>query len=78
METPVTQQTPTKQRGPHLDLPVCAIDLQHEEYWMPTDQRGRSRGYGRFMKLWRWGHIALGWILSALFVAGITGLIKKE
>lgn len=61
-----------------LDVFLPFVDLQQEDYWMPTDQRGQSRVFGRGMMLWRWLHIALGWALSALFVAGITGLIKKE
>ncbi|MBF0324659.1 MAG: hypothetical protein HQL42_06250 [Alphaproteobacteria bacterium] len=61
-----------------LDVFLPFVDLQQEDYWMPTDQRGQARVFGRGMMLWRWLHIALGWALSALFVAGITGLIKKE
>ncbi|OAN48877.1 hypothetical protein A6A05_02515 [Magnetospirillum moscoviense] len=61
-----------------LDVFLPFVDLQQEDYWMPTDQRGQARVFGRGMMLWRWLHIAFGWALSALFVAGITGLIKKE
>jgi hypothetical protein len=61
-----------------IDLFLPFVDLHQEDYWTPTDQRGQNRRLGHFAKVWRWVHIGLGWVLSALFVAGITGLVKRE
>jgi hypothetical protein len=30
------------------------------------------------LPVYRWVHIALGWLLASLFVAGVTGLVKRE
>jgi hypothetical protein len=30
------------------------------------------------LSIYRWVHLALGWVLALLFVAGITGFVKRE
>jgi hypothetical protein len=31
-----------------------------------------------FLRLFRWGQIILGWVLATLFVAGVTGVVRRE
>ncbi len=54
-------------------LPIVSLEMQ--EYWIPDDRRGRvgwwARGY-------LWLHIAVGWALSLLAVAGFSGLVKSD
>jgi hypothetical protein len=45
--------------------------------------KGRLGSYTRAaltatLPIYRWVHLALGWFLASLFVAGITGLVKRE
>ena len=50
-----------------LDTFVPLVDLNQESYWRPI---GWRRGY-------LWGHILAGWVLSTLFVTGMTGVLKR-
>ncbi|ARJ65333.1 hypothetical protein WV31_06540 [Magnetospirillum sp. ME-1] len=56
------------------DLFLPFVDLAQDSYWMPSSV-GK---WGRWVTFYMWGHIAMGWIVSALFVAGVTGLVKRE
>jgi hypothetical protein len=31
-----------------------------------------------FLRVFRWAQICLGWILATLFVAGLTGIVRKD
>jgi len=31
-----------------------------------------------FLRWFRWGQVLLGWLLAALFVAGVTDVVRKE
>ena len=45
-----------------------------QNYWIPDDSSNRgmlARGY-------LWFHIAMGWALTLLAVAGFSGLIKTD
>jgi hypothetical protein len=33
---------------------------------------------GGFLRVYRWVHIGVGWLLITLGVAGVTGLVRKE
>jgi hypothetical protein len=69
-----------------LDMFVPVIDLHMKGYWLPNANR---RGdwciseklsipiHGRFLRVWLWLQIISGWILISLFIAGLTGLVKK-
>ena len=54
-------------------LPIVSLEMQ--EYWIPDDRKEwpgwGARGY-------LWFHIAVGWALSLLAVAGFSGLVKSE
>lgn len=53
-------------------IPVVSLEMQ--SYWIPDDSSNRgmlARGY-------LWFHIAMGWALTLLAVAGFSGLIKTD
>lgn len=58
-----------------IDTFVPLVDLDQEDRWIPAKQRGLM---GWFARLYLWLHIAFGWIVTALFAASVTGLVKRE
>lgn len=54
-------------------LPI--VDLEMQGYWIPDD---RASTFGRLARAYLWLHIALGWALSLLAVAGFSGLIRTD
>ena len=69
-----------------LDVFVPFVNLHQEPYWWPdADARGevslfnhRFRISGRALRRYLWLQIIAGWVLSAIFVAGVTGLIRND
>lgn len=57
-----------------LDTFFPFVDFHQEAYWLPF----AGDRFGWFFRLWLWGHIIAGWVLSTMAVAGLTGLIKKD
>jgi hypothetical protein len=63
-------------------LPI--VDLHQESYWLPDADRkcilsdGTKVEGGRYLRWYLWGHIALGWIVSTLSVASLSGLIRRD
>ncbi len=53
-------------------LPVVSLEMQG--YWIPDE---RAPG-GVFARVYLWVHIAAGWALSLLAVAGFSGLVKSD
>ncbi len=53
-------------------LPIVSLEMQ--EYWIPDDDTGR----GAWARGYLWLHIAVGWALSLLAVAGFSGLVKSD
>jgi len=51
-----------------LDTLVPFVNLHQENYWMPTG----------FIRIWMWIHISLGWVGTTFFVAGFTGIVRRE
>jgi hypothetical protein len=62
------------------------VNLHQEHYWWPdTDAAGRCRVLGQTLNLrgsvvlyYLWAQIIAGWIVSAIFVAGVSGLIRGD
>jgi hypothetical protein len=52
-----------------------AVSLGMKEAWSPDPNR---RGVVTALRIWRWGQILLGWVLATFFVAGITGIARKD
>jgi hypothetical protein len=69
-----------------LDVFLPFVNLHQEHYWWPNvDAFGdchllgiRLRLSGALVLYYLWAQIIAGWILSAIFVAGVTGLIKGD
>ncbi|RID92057.1 hypothetical protein D2N39_09065 [Gemmobacter lutimaris] len=58
-----------------LDLVVPILDIGQTDAWQPSRDRGPD-GY----RLWwaRWLLQGMGWLVSALGVAAITGIMQKD
>ncbi|MGR3174019.1 MAG: hypothetical protein ACUZ8N_05410 [Candidatus Scalindua sp.] len=55
-----------------IDRFVPIVDFNVASNWQPDkDRRG-----GRFIRVYMWFHIAMGWILTSFLVAAMTGLIR--
>jgi hypothetical protein len=57
------------------DLVIPIVDLGQTAAWAPSTERGP---YGANLWWVRWGLITLGWIVSALGAAAITGINRRE
>ena len=62
------------------DLALPVVDLRMTSDWSPrvvhTD--GSPNAYGRVMRWFEWLLIALGWMLSLLFVSAIGGIVRGK
>jgi len=69
-----------------LDVFLPFVNLHQEHYWWPNpDSRGVAKifGYevpwlGSFTRYFLWSQIVAGWVLSAILLAGVTGLIRRD
>jgi hypothetical protein len=69
-----------------LDIFLPVVDLHQENYWWPdatvsgsVEVFGRRiRISGRFLRHYLWLQIMAGWLLSGIFIAGVTGLIRND
>lgn len=69
-----------------LDVFVPFVNLHQEHYWWPdSDSSGefvlagiRLKLRGSTVRAYLWLQIIAGWLLSAIFIAGVTGLIRNE
>jgi hypothetical protein len=56
------------------DTLVPVVSLEMQAYWIPDETRPR----GRWARVYLWLHIAAGWALTLLAVAGFSGLIRTD
>jgi len=69
-----------------LDVFLPFVNMHQERYWWPDgDASGNCVIFRRSVSLrgsvveyYLWAQIIAGWILSAIFVAGVTGLIRND
>jgi hypothetical protein len=69
-----------------LDVFLPFVNLHQEHYWWPkATAKGNYRvlGYsltlpGSLVLYYLWLQIIAGWLLSAIFIAGVTGLIRND
>jgi hypothetical protein len=69
-----------------LDVFLPFVNLHQEHYWWPEATAsgkcvilGRSVPIrGEFLRYYLWLQIIAGWLLSAIFIAGVTGLIRND
>ncbi|MEY1557659.1 hypothetical protein AB3Y40_18670 [Yoonia sp. R2331] len=58
-----------------VDLVIPLISLGQEAAWAPSTTRGP---WGWWLWWVRWWLIAMGWIVTAIGAAAVTGIIRKE
>jgi hypothetical protein len=69
-----------------LDVFLPFVNLHQEHYWWADgDADGhfailgrRIHVSGRVLRRYLWLQIIAGWLLSAIFIAGITGLLRND
>jgi hypothetical protein len=69
-----------------LDVFLPFVNLHQEHYWWPDAERSgeltvlgrRLRISGTFLRYYLWTQVIAGWLLSAIFVAGVTGLMRND
>jgi hypothetical protein len=62
-----------------VDAFVPLVNLKQREafvYVRPTEDSGAGRYL--WFQIYFWVHTALGWVLTTLGAAGLSGLVKKE
>ena len=66
-----------------LDTFIPIVDLHQQEFWLPNSQKGREIPLilfkvktGGLLRWYLWVHIVFGWILTSLWVAGFSGLVR--
>jgi len=57
-----------------IDAFIPFLDLVLEHYWIPNADAG---WFGAFLRIYLWFHIVVGWVLSSLFLTGVTGIIRR-
>ena len=87
--TPMPTGDPVSELNPllySLDVFVPFVNLHQEHFWWPDKAaRGEFVKFGRqfsirgsMIRSYLWLQIIAGWLLSAIFVAGVTGLIRND
>jgi hypothetical protein len=69
-----------------LDVFLPFVDLHQEHYWWPDARASGNfaifgnelRISGRMLRYYLWLQVIAGWLLSAIFVAGVTGLLRNN
>jgi len=59
-----------------VDTFVPLVNLHQEPHWIPQPQ-GKSMAWP-WVRLYLWVHIAVGWVVTALFAASLTGLVQRD
>ncbi|SUS05175.1 conserved hypothetical protein [uncultured Defluviicoccus sp.] len=57
-----------------IDTALPIIDFHQEAWWLPDEADVR----GFWTQVYLWLHIALGWLLTTLGIAAVTGIIKRD
>jgi len=64
-----------------IDAFIPVINLHVKDYWQPNANKGDKRFLsftsGELLRIYLIVHTFAGWILTTVFLIGLTGLIKK-
>jgi hypothetical protein len=73
------QRDPNPKGGfPPLQRILVFCGLQpHPDREAPRSRASRWLTSPRFVRWFLWAHILLGWLLATLFLAGVTGIVRK-
>jgi hypothetical protein len=79
--------TSTSDNGPKasslvysLDMFVPLVDLHQAKGWVPNADGGKNLWLlhtGDLLRIYMWFHVIAGWVLTTMFVVGLTGKIKS-
>lgn len=58
-----------------VDVVIPIINFGQTDAWAPSTER---EDWGRFLWWWQWVMTTLGWIVTALGAAAITGIIRQD
>ena len=58
-----------------IDTLLPVVNLEMQPYWIPDEDKG---WIGPVARVYLWLHIAAGWALSLLAVAGFSGIVKSD
>jgi hypothetical protein len=61
-----------------LENSLPFVNLGQKDRWAPDPSPQGSRWVPGFLRWFRWVQVLLGWLLATLFVAGVTGVVRKE
>ncbi len=68
-----------------IDTFTPIIDLHQQKLWLPDASKGREIPLliikvrsGDLLRRWVWFQIIAGWVLTTLWVAGFTGLVRNK
>ncbi|MGG7565329.1 hypothetical protein ACQ5SO_04075 [Rhodovulum sp. DZ06] len=64
-----------------VDTLFPLVDLEMQTHWIPDERKNGERWYnsiGWWARTYLWLHIAAGWALSLLAVAGFSGIVKSD
>jgi hypothetical protein len=61
-----------------LENSLPFVNLGQKDHWTPDPNPQGSRWMPGFLRWFRWGQVLLGWVLATFFVAGVTGVVRKE
>jgi hypothetical protein len=69
-----------------IDVFVPFVNLHQEHYWWPDAEASGEcrvlnwniRVNGALLRSYLWLQIIAGWLLSAVFIAGVTGLLRND
>jgi hypothetical protein len=69
-----------------LDVFVPFVNLRQEQHWWPDETASgectifglKIPVRGSVLRYYLWLQVIAGWLLSAIFVAGVTGLIHND
>jgi hypothetical protein len=69
-----------------FDVFLPFVNFHQEHYWWPSSERSgecrilgqKIRISGSILRYYLWLQIVAGWLLSAIFLAGVTGLIRND
>ena len=87
--TPPPSGDPTAGLNPllySLDVFLPFVNLHQEHYWWPDESSAGSLSLagltlkvrGSMLRSYLWMQIIAGWLLSAIFIAGMTGLLRND
>jgi hypothetical protein len=61
-----------------LENSVPLFNLGQKDLWSADPSPRGSGRWADFLRGFRWCQIVFGWLFSTLFVAGVTGVVRKE